>query len=141
GEAVERGAEPDGLHEVAGLALVTDPPRGPPAKLVVAIRLELSAAGSLGRRPVGPGGNPPPARHSRGSPRSSTPYSTISSVAALPRCLATHRNRPIRFPILSRPMRSTVFATAPMSPAPTLRATRSSSRVSSVVTRRRVVTA
>ena len=84
----------------------------------------------------------PVQRRATGSsiPRSPTRYSAISSLFALPRCLTTQRKRASRLPTRSLPMTTMVLATAPISPAATLRAMRCSSWVSSVVTSRSVVT-
>src|SRR5262249_13336163 len=68
-------------------------------------------------------------------------YSTISSLIALLRCLTTQSMRARRLPTRSLPSTRMVLAVAPMSPVATLRASRSSSRVSSVVTSNSVVSA
>ena len=67
-------------------------------------------------------------------------YSTISSLIALPRCFTTESIRARRLPTRSLPMTKIVLAVAPMSPTATRRASRSSSRVCSVVTSSSVVT-
>ena len=137
GEAIEGGADPDLFHEGEGIPLALDTACEHPTESHVPRALQLGAdewTGNGGRP-----GHTPAAVSRRRAParRRGTPRSRRSS-----RCRGAwrrRRSRPTRSPTFSRPSRSTVLATAPMSPAVTLRETRSSSRVSSVVTRSRVV--
>src|SRR5262249_20087349 len=85
GEAVEGRAEPGHLDEGQGIPLPSDAARGRPAESHVPGSLEILAGG----RPGGRGcGHTRGANQSNTSPCSPTRYSTISSLMALPRCLA-----------------------------------------------------